>query len=95
MSCFQAGKLTGKKQRGILLIIATMLFLLAVMAFYERVSIPSSSTTEAQDLNKLKLTVFTPPPRASDFALKDLRGKEVRLSMFQGKPLMLYFWATW
>jgi peroxiredoxin len=29
-----------------------------------------------------------------DFALKDLDGKEVRLSEFLGKPIIVVFWAT-
>jgi peroxiredoxin len=32
---------------------------------------------------------------APDFALKDLEGKEVRLSDYQGKVVLLNFWATW
>ncbi len=88
-------KLAEKKRCSVLLFLVTTLFLLSVMVLYEDVSIASSSTTEAQDFRELKLIALTPPPKASAFALKDLRGKEVRLSMFQGKPLMLYFWATW
>ncbi|MBM2827217.1 MAG: cytochrome biosis protein [Dehalococcoidia bacterium] len=33
--------------------------------------------------------------KAPDFALSDLDGKEVRLSDFRGRPVMLNFWATW
>lgn len=33
--------------------------------------------------------------KAPDFELKDLEGKTVRLSDFQGKKIMLNFWATW
>lgn len=29
------------------------------------------------------------------FTLKDLDGKEVSLSSFKGKPVLLNFWATW
>jgi peroxiredoxin len=32
---------------------------------------------------------------APDFKLKDLAGKEVRLSDFKGKVVMVNFWATW
>lgn len=32
---------------------------------------------------------------APDFVLKDLSGKDVQLSSFKGKPVVLNFWATW
>lgn len=32
---------------------------------------------------------------APDFELKDLDGQNVRLSNFQGKPVLINFWATW
>ena len=33
--------------------------------------------------------------RASDFTLKDLDGRNVRLSDYKGKTILLYFMATW
>ncbi|MBI5195573.1 MAG: TlpA family protein disulfide reductase [Nitrospirae bacterium] len=33
--------------------------------------------------------------KAPDFTLKDLAGKDVPLSSFKGKPVLLNFWATW
>ena len=32
---------------------------------------------------------------AADFTLKDMSGKDVSLSSFKGKPVLLNFWATW
>ncbi len=32
---------------------------------------------------------------AGDFILKDLNGKSVRFSSFQGQVVLLVFWATW
>ena len=34
-------------------------------------------------------------PIAQDFTLKNLDGKEVSLSQFRGKYLLINFWATW
>ena len=33
--------------------------------------------------------------RAPDFTLTDLEDKEVRLAQFQGRPVIINFWATW
>ncbi|MGB6132967.1 MAG: TlpA disulfide reductase family protein [Acidobacteriaceae bacterium] len=33
--------------------------------------------------------------QASNFTLQDLSGKEVSLSSYKGKPLVVDFWATW
>uniref|UniRef100_A0A7C3MH67 TlpA family protein disulfide reductase n=1 Tax=Dictyoglomus thermophilum TaxID=14 RepID=A0A7C3MH67_DICTH len=33
--------------------------------------------------------------KAIDFSLKDLKGKNYRLSDFKGKVILLNFWATW
>ncbi|UCD36243.1 MAG: TlpA family protein disulfide reductase [Nitrospiraceae bacterium] len=32
---------------------------------------------------------------APDFTVKNLAGKDVSLSSFRGKPILLNFWATW
>ena len=47
------------------------------------------------DAEKLRLERFPKSVKAPDFVLKDLKGKEVSLSSYRGKPLLLYFWATW
>lgn len=33
--------------------------------------------------------------RAPDFSLPDLDGRIVTLSQFRGRPVLLFFWATW
>ncbi|MBS1234910.1 MAG: thiol:disulfide interchange protein, partial [Nitrospirae bacterium] len=33
--------------------------------------------------------------RAPDFTIKDLAGKNISLSAFKGKVVLLNFWATW
>ena len=33
--------------------------------------------------------------KAPDFTLSDMSGNKVKLSSFEGKPVLLNFWATW
>ena len=35
------------------------------------------------------------PEKVSDFTLKDIEGKAVSLNDFQGKRVLINFWATW
>jgi cytochrome oxidase Cu insertion factor (SCO1/SenC/PrrC family) len=40
----------------------------------------------------------TPTPSgtlAPDFSLPDLEGRKWSLSQFRGRPVVLFFWATW
>lgn len=36
-----------------------------------------------------------PGKNATDFTLRDLEGRDISLSDFHGKPVLLNFWATW
>ena len=40
-------------------------------------------------------TQQTEPPKAPDFTVVDGDGKEVKLSDYFGKPIVLNFWASW
>lgn len=44
---------------------------------------------------KQSLTVVADRPEARDFTLKDLDGKNWRLSELRGKVVLINFWATW
>jgi len=44
---------------------------------------------------KQSLTVVADRPEARDFTLKDLDGKNWRLSGLRGKVVLINFWATW
>jgi len=35
------------------------------------------------------------PVAAPNFTLSDINGKQVQLSDFKGKTVLVYFWATW
>ena len=50
--------------------------------------------TNASPPRVAQLTVPLRPP-LTDFSLRDLDGRLVRLSDFKGRPVLLNFWATW
>jgi cytochrome oxidase Cu insertion factor (SCO1/SenC/PrrC family) len=43
------------------------------------------------DLQVIPLEPSSPPPLAG----KDVTGTAISLSQFKGRPIVLYFWATW
>jgi cytochrome c biogenesis protein CcmG, thiol:disulfide interchange protein DsbE len=58
-----------------------------------------TSLAQTSRIDRFKSAGSGPAPRvgaeAPDFTLKDLDGKEVKLSTLRGKPVMVNFWATW
>jgi len=44
---------------------------------------------------KQTLTLIPDKPQAADFELKDMDGELRTLADYQGKPLIINFWATW
>lgn len=68
----------------------------------ERLALTNSWQTELVQkarIDRLKPAGSGPAPRigseAPDFSLKDVDGKEIKLSALRGRPVMLNFWATW
>jgi peroxiredoxin len=58
-----------------------------------------SKLATAGKVERFKAAGSGPAPRldaeAPDFTLKDMSGKEIKLSALRGKPVMINFWATW
>src|SRR5918911_513644 len=46
-------------------------------------------------LTTLPAAVVAQSGQATDLALRDLRGRTVRVSDYKGKVVLLNFWATW
>jgi len=79
-----------------LLIVGTVLVLIVATIFADRatrVKVKAGSTTMKSDAPGNGTTKgFEPEPQLT---LKDLNGNDVSLSDFQGKVVLVNFWATW
>lgn len=56
---------------------------------------PIEAKTLSEAFEAFKITELKEKPPAPDFQLKDLNGNVVSLQDYRGKPVILYFWATW
>lgn len=74
-----------KKNSGLIIwTIAIIALLAAAYIFYTKNSTGNSNQTDK-----------TSSTMAPDFKLKDLDGKEVKLSDYKGKVVIINFWAVW
>jgi thiol-disulfide isomerase/thioredoxin len=72
------------------LVVTTVLALVAGTYFADKATrVKPRSTVK---IGKLRIVAA---PAAPDFTLKDLDGKDVSLSQFKGKVVLINFWATW
>ncbi len=97
-------KETGNETRTILHCLAVIFGMLIVLSLYiivhgEQVLPPSAQATMAtqksQSRLKAKTIARSETAAAPDFKLKDVAGKEVALSDYKGKVVVVNFWATW
>ncbi|NWF93151.1 MAG: TlpA family protein disulfide reductase [Syntrophaceae bacterium] len=80
-----------KKGLGSLFVVLAWVLLCAAMLRAESPpSQKSSSAWESFGIQRLE-----PKKGPIHFSLKDLKGNPVSLSDYKGKPLLLFFWATW
>jgi len=69
-----------------------LLLFLTTAAYPQAVAL---SKLESGILAELGLQEVRGAPQLLDFTLDDLAGNKVKLSSFQGKVVLLNFWATW
>src|SRR5512136_1122371 len=77
-----------------LLIIVTVVALILGTFFADRATRVRPKGTVKAD-NPLPRTSNAALPVAPDFTLKDLDSRDVSLSQYKGKVVLLNFWATW
>ena len=76
----------------IVLVIAAVFVQREVLGDDDETVVQGGVATELGILDDRSVSVGEPVP---DFILQDLAGQTVRLSDFQGKTVVLNFWATW
>jgi thiol-disulfide isomerase/thioredoxin len=53
------------------------------------------AVAESEVLNNTQSTVNESPYQSTDWQLSNLQGEKIKLSDYQGQPVLLVFWATW
>lgn len=69
----------------------TIMFIL----YLQVVRAASPSQAECPSCDSFGIQRFQEKKEAPAFSLKGLDGKQVSLSDFKGKPVLIVFWATW
>jgi len=72
------------------IIASGVLFVLIGIAIFQAMDRQGPTTANNDQLGGLKIGV-----KAPDFELKSLEGESVKLSDYEGKKVILNFWATW
>ena len=76
-----------------LLIVVTVAVLIGLTIYADRATRVKAKLSDVHDdLAKAEPVAGTPAP---DVTFKDLDGKDVPLSQYKGKVVLLNFWATW
>lgn len=83
-----------KKINIIIWIIAMCAIMIAAYTFYSN-NKPESISAPTQQNEVTNQSSQNSNPVAPDFTLKDLNGKDVKLSDYKGKIVILNFWAVW
>ena len=87
-----------KNKKNVLILILVLVLILGGAGFlYTKLSnnVAPSLPTEQNNPQENTDAPESEPAPAPDFTVTDSEGKEVSLSDFQGKPVIVNFWASW
>jgi hypothetical protein len=73
----------------------TLVGALAAVALVVFPALAIPAFAAAPDFAGMQIQPYDPPKAAPALALPNLEGKTVHLEDFNGKVVMLVFWATW
>ena len=83
------------KRRIVLLLSIMMGIATLLIPFLQVGRAASPSQPECPSCNSFGIQRFQEKKEAPAFSLKNLDGKQISLSDFKGKPVLITFWATW
>jgi len=81
-----------KRALSLFIIVGITLLCLTVLQAKDQ---SSPSPTSSSACESFGIQRFHEKKEAPLFSLKDLNGNQVSLSDYKGKPVLLFFWATW
>ena len=83
------------ERRTVLLLTIIIGIAILLIPFLEVGMVASPSQPEYPSCNSFGVQKFQEKKAAPDFSLKALDGKQIALTDFKGKPVLITFWATW
>lgn len=83
-------------KRGIILWVLIIVgFSTGLMIFPQTARAASPSPPECPSCNSFGVQRYQEKKEAPAFSLRNLDEKQINLSDFKGKPVLIFFWATW